>query len=215
MSRCLLFMYCALIFNAACAEEKKEEKPNPLLIEGAKAVIVDVNSNVTFTPHNDNRHTININNHDPEYPCVALFGNKLIDCLACQSPEGLKKNFKKLNIRAARYYLFCLTLDRYREFLRFFDEHEWQEYWNSLSQDDKPLMPATIKEQQEIVAKTYERAYYNANFGLIQYWYASSETAGTEQWWRKIKEQHYFRPHQAAALEMAHSQLKKIMFKYN
>lgn len=132
------------------------EKIRALAVDNAHAI----DQKIIFTPPH----------HDPS-DCTQLQGKQFMDCMACQSPENLKKNIMLCNDRMARHYFLNLTIEEYHEMLEHFTEQEWQAFYASRKQESQPYFPDN-KEAQNIMLKTvYLDACYNF---LQQLWYGQS-----------------------------------------
>lgn len=221
MTNMIVIFLTLWTISSLCTDEKppetsqdKPEENNALTLNDKKNLVVNCNPKFNFNPVNENKHTIHINNHDPEYPCVTLFGYKLMQCMACQSPENLKKNFKKLNVRAAKYFLYEMSIPHYQEFFSYFSEQEWQEYWQQLSEEDQKTMPKTAKEQADLIPKMYKRAYELSPIGFRQRWAGWNEEPGSEKWWKEIFKNQCFTKDQSDWLNVTFEQMKAEMYKF-
>jgi hypothetical protein len=186
---------------------------NALMMHDKKSVVVSCNPELKFNPYNDNRHTVNINNIDSEYPCLQLFGESLRECMKAQSKECAMKHFKKFNIRTAQYYLMLLYMSEFKEFLSLFTENDWQEYLNQLPAQDRSQMPQTIKEQVDIIAKAYRETYELEGWFGLRRFFSVSEQTGTEPWWKEMRRQQMIRPDQEEHLYRIFEALRRQLYK--
>ena len=185
---------------------------NALIVHDKKAVVVNCNPELKFTPYNDNRHTVNINNVDSEYPCLQLYGENLRECMKVQSKASAIKHFKKFDIRTAHYFLMLLYMTEYREFLSLFSETDWQDYLNQLSPDDRAQMPQTVKEQLDLITKAYIDTY-NAEDWYGLFWQRIPHPAGNEDWWKEMRRRAIVRPAQEVHLQYMFQIMRRLLYK--
>ena len=96
--------------------------------------------------------------------CTQLQGKDLMDCMACQSSENLKKNLMNCNDRMAHYYFVNLPhIEAYCELLQNFTEEEWNLLYESRQIAARENFPKTLEEQRNMLKKLYVFAYYNSN----------------------------------------------------
>lgn len=93
--------------------------------------------------------------------CTQTQGKELLDCMACQSPENLKKNIMSFNDRMAHYYFLHLSLEDYHEALQHFTEKEWHDFCQSRNVQTRKHFPQTIHEQRKMLTALYLEACYN------------------------------------------------------
>lgn len=93
----------------------------------------------------ENKNDIHVNtifNGD----CTQLSGKMLIECMTCLDAERLKDNFKKLNPRAAAFFLRNLSDVEKIEFASYFSDDEWHEWHHKLPAEQQRIVPATKQE---------------------------------------------------------------------
>lgn len=195
-------LFCAtlsFIHTFLVCSSKPDE--NALMVHDKKSVVVNCNPELKFNPYNDNRHTVNINNIDSEYPCLQLYGESLRECMKSQSKECAIKHFKKFSIRTAHYYLMLLYMFEFKEFLNLFTQEEWQNYLNQLTPEDRAQMPQTVKEQLDLIEKAHMDSYELGGWFGLKRFHSVSEPTGTEAWWKEMRKQQMIRPDQEALLD--------------
>lgn len=184
---------------------------NALLIPDKKTVIVTYKPELTFTPYNDNRHTVTINNIDAECPCLQLYGENLRECMKAQSRESAMRHFKRFSVRTAKYYLLLLQMNEFREFLSLFSETEWQIFLNQLRPEDRSQMPQTVKEQLDVIPEAHLDSYNKQFFGYHHY-YTVSEPRGSESWWNEMRRRQMMQNYQEEHLRRTFQQIKKQLY---
>jgi hypothetical protein len=207
----LLFFSISLCNLSSYCDEPTQKKDGLILDDAKRSILVSCNPQITFSPHNDNKHSININNHDPEYQCASYFGKKLLDCMSCQSDENIKKNFKKLNPNAAKFYLMNLPIDKYQDFLCLFTHDEWNHYLQGFNENHRKQMP-TLQEQLELIAKVYSEVHYCILCGPMCSFIGSSAPKGTAKWWHDMKTNDCLYESHKKKFEALYKNLKEQMF---
>lgn len=93
--------------------------------------------------------------------CTQLCGKELLDYMACQSPENLKKNIMNFNDRMAHHYFLSLSLESYYEVLQHFTEDEWKAFYESRKPEMREYFPKTLEEQRLMLKTAYLDACYS------------------------------------------------------
>ena len=106
---------------------------------------------------NDNQHTIlqditiTLSKKKNKTDCTDLCGQKLKDCLNCQTKESFLQNILELDDLTALAYWRSLTLQEYIDAIDNFTPEEWDVYYQSRDTQYRQCFPSTLFEQRKIL----------------------------------------------------------------
>lgn len=134
------------------------------------------NSKVNLTTHSSPRiniaTTVNMPEDDLE-DCTSFQGQRLKDCMACQTKESFRKNMLKLTDATVLAYLKNLAIDEYVYALSNYNEEQWQEFIESRKKSNQELFPHSLNKQRRCIKLFYIRARHLTPY---TYWFSSENT---------------------------------------
>lgn len=94
----------------------------------------------------------NLTQKASESQCVDASGIKLVNCIFSHNPASQCEAFSKLPVFKKREFLRELDIIHYLKFLAAYNEKEWKNLFDGLSDYEKSHWPKTVKEQIEAIA---------------------------------------------------------------
>lgn len=95
--------------------------------------------------------------------------DELVDCVFSLSIDDQKKVFKEFHSTKKRAFLRKLDHNQYHKFIAIYNEEEWQDLYNSLTEHEQSCWPKTVKEQIESLkeCEKYAERYGNIIHGTV------------------------------------------------